>query len=69
MTRESENPVSGFLKDDGPRVAPSRVPKPPLCLSCRKDGDPMEEILCLLNRDDQDGAENFVCHAYVAKTE
>lgn len=66
---ENEKQVSGFFRDDGTRIDPERVPKPALCLSCRKDGDPREEILCILNRDDQDGAENFICHAYVAKTE
>jgi len=56
---ENENPVSCFFRDDGTRIDPARVTKPPLCLSCRKDGDPREEILCLLNRDDQDGAEGI----------
>ena len=65
---EHDKPLSGFFRDDGTEIDPAKVPKPGLCLSCRRDGDLNQEILCILNRDDQDGAEDFVCHAYVAKT-
>lgn len=37
-----------FYHDDGTEINPDLVPKPSLCVSCRKEGDPMEEILCIL---------------------
>jgi hypothetical protein len=69
ITMKHDKALSGFFRDDGTEIDPAKVPKPELCRSCRRDGDPKEGILCILTRDDQEGAEDFVCHAYVAKTE
>lgn len=37
---------------------------PTLCLSCGKKDDKYEEILCNLNRFDQQGEKEFSCGAY-----
>ena len=59
-----------FYNDDGTEVNPDLIPKPSLCISCRKDGLPGEEdILCTLNRMDQMGEEEFKCYAYEPKDE
>lgn len=54
----------GYYDDDGNPLNPDLIPKPTLCVSCRKDGDPDEEVLCNLNRLDQKEDAEFVCHAY-----
>lgn len=64
-----DKPLSGFFRDDGTRIDPALVSKPEQRLSCRREGDPAEEILCILTRNDQDGSPDFVCHAFKAKTE
>lgn len=55
-----------YYYDDGTEFFPERIPKPELCLKCRKnniqDGD--EEILCNLTRGDQAGAEDFKCYGF-----
>ena len=56
-----------FYNDDGTEVNPDLIPKPDLCISCRKDGLSNEEILCSLNRMDQQGEEEFKCYAYEPK--
>jgi hypothetical protein len=57
-----------FFHDDGTEVNPDLIPKPALCVSCRKDGIGGEEdMLCILNRMDQMGDEEFKCYAYEPK--
>ena len=56
-----------FYNDDGTEVNPDLLPKPSLCISCRKDGLRNEEILCDLNRMDQQGEEEFQCGVYETK--
>jgi hypothetical protein len=58
-----------FYNDDGTEVNPDLIPKPSLCISCRKDGIRNEEILCNLNRMDQQGEDEFICDAYELKEE
>ena len=54
-----------FYNDDGTEVNSDLIPKPSLCISCKKDGLPgNEEILCNLNRMDQLGEDEFICGAY-----
>lgn len=53
----------GFFRDDGTVINPNLIKKPSLCVSCRKDDDPQEEILCTLTRADQQGEEEFQCEA------
>ncbi len=53
-----------FFDDDGTPLNPDLFLKPQLCLSCRKNNDPNEELLCSLNRLDQRGEPVFECFAY-----
>jgi hypothetical protein len=56
--------IDGFYLDDGTKVDPNLVDKPGLCISCSKNNDPSEEVLCTLTRIDQQGESEFICHAY-----
>lgn len=61
--------ISGFFNDDGTEINPDLVPKPGLCLSCKKEhAGGKEGILCTLNRNDQKGEAHFECGAYEPKT-
>lgn len=53
-----------YFNDDGTEINPDLFPKPPLCLSCDKNDDANEEILCNLNRLDQLEESEFKCFAY-----
>ena len=46
---------------------PNLIVKPSLCVMCKKDEDPSEEIFCTLNRADQVGESEFHCGAYEPK--
>ncbi|MFZ5998088.1 MAG: hypothetical protein ACOYW7_11475 [Nitrospirota bacterium] len=60
--------ISGFYDDDGNKINPDLVPKPSLCVTCKKDDEGgMEEILCTLNRNDQRGSKDFECDAHEPK--
>lgn len=61
---KSEPKVIGFFNDDGSEYNPDLFPLPNLCLSCKKKGDPNEEIVCNLTRMDQLGETEFKCFAY-----
>lgn len=58
-----------YLDDDGNELNPDLIPRPALCISCDKNdnGDPEEEILCNLNRLDQQDEPEFRCDAYEPK--
>lgn len=56
-----------FYDDDGTEINPDLVPKPDLCISCRKDELRDEEHLCDLTRMDQQGTDAFLCEAYEPK--
>jgi hypothetical protein len=58
-----------YLDDDGNELNPDLIPKPALCISCAKDDDPDEEeqILCNLNRLDQQDEPEFECFSYEPK--
>ncbi len=58
-----------YYDDDGNELNPHLIPKPELCVGCRKDEseDWEDEILCNLNKLDQSGKEEFVCHAFVPR--
>ena len=56
-----------YFDDDGTEMYPDLVAKPSLCVSCAKDENPNEEMLCNLNRLDQQGEGDFRCGAYEPK--
>ncbi|AQQ70749.1 hypothetical protein SMSP2_01110 [Limihaloglobus sulfuriphilus] len=57
-----------FYDDDGTEINPDLIPKPALCVTCKKDGiSGEEEILCALTRADQQGEDEFRCYAYEPK--
>ena len=59
-----------FYDDDGTEVNPDLIPKPSLCITCKKDeSSGKENILCDLNRADQKGEDEFICGAYEPKDE
>ena len=60
----SEGRICGYFSDDGTPLNPDLIPKPALCLSCRKNDDPYEEVLCNLTRLDQRNNTGFICFAY-----
>ncbi|OGV68817.1 MAG: hypothetical protein A2283_22635 [Lentisphaerae bacterium RIFOXYA12_FULL_48_11] len=63
-----ENKNWGFFKDDGTEINPDLIAKPSLCVSCKKDNDPEQEVVCTLTRADQVGNEPFQCEAFKAKS-
>jgi len=66
---ENENDdISGFYDDDGTKINPDLVPRPGLCLTCKKENDRSQEILCTMNRLDQADEEGeFICGAFEPK--
>lgn len=53
-----------YFDDDGTEFDPDLFPIPVLCLVCKKNDDPKEEILCNLTRLDQRGEPEFRCDAF-----
>ena len=63
-----ENNKPKYFNDDGIEINPDLIPKPSLCITCKKDWQSgEEEILCNLTRADQQGEEEFICEAYEQK--
>ena len=61
----TEQDTPKFFDDDGTEIRPDLIPKPDLCVTCKKDGKSGEEdILCSLTRADQQGEARFICEAY-----
>lgn len=58
--------INGFYDDDGNPVNPDLIAKPGLCLVCRNNDidDPMENLLCTMNRYDQRDSEEFECGTF-----
>jgi hypothetical protein len=62
---ETVQVISGYFNDDGTEINADLVPKPGLCLTCKKDNaSGKEEIPCVLTRNDQKGDKDFECGAY-----
>jgi hypothetical protein len=59
--------MSPFFDDVGTEINPELISKSGLCITCRKDDNPKEEILCALTRMDQQGEKEFKCFAYERK--
>jgi len=61
--------ISGYFNDDGTEINPDLVPKPGLCLTCKKENaGGREEILCTLTRNDQKGEKAFECDVYESRS-
>jgi hypothetical protein len=58
-----------YYDDNEENINPNLISKPDLCITCRRDDDENEEILCNLNRLDQAGKKEFTCYAYESKYE
>ena len=56
--------MTPFFDDDGTEVNPNLIPKPNLCIICKKQNDPSEQVLCTLNILDQRDKEDFICYAF-----
>jgi hypothetical protein len=56
--------LNGYFDDDGTEINMDLIKKPGLCLICKKDNDPHEEIPCNLNRFDQRNETDFKCFAF-----
>ena len=56
-----------YYDDEGNEINPELVSKPSLCITCIKDDDPNEKILCDLNRMDQCNEKDFICYSYKSK--
>ena len=61
--------INGFYDDNGNKINLDLVKKPWLCLLCKKEdmNDPMEHILCTMNRLDQRDEDEFKCGAFEKK--
>ncbi len=64
---EHNERLHGFFRDDGTEINPELISKNGLCILCRKDDNPNEEIAYILNRADQEGEPEFICHAFEPK--
>ncbi len=53
-----------YFNDDGTEVNPDFYPKPGLCLICKLNDDPEEEIMCTLTRIDQRKDHEFICYGH-----
>jgi len=56
-----------YFNDDGTEINPELVPMPSICVCCKKNDDPSQEILCTLTRADQQDETEFHCFAYEPK--
>ena len=56
--------MSPYFKDDGTEINPNEIKKPTLCVICKKDNDPNEEIVCNLTRMDQNADQEFICYGF-----
>ena len=63
----NKNELNGLYDDDGKKLNPNLIEKPSLCTTCKKDDEKKEEVLCNLNRLDQQSENDFICDAYESK--
>ena len=56
--------MCAYYLDDGSEINPEEIKKPSLCVICKKDQDPEEEVLCILTRIDQRFDDDFICEAF-----
>ncbi|MEB2784247.1 hypothetical protein [Algoriphagus persicinus] len=59
--------IAGFFDDDGYQINSDMIKKPFLCLICRNNDNPDEEMVCNMTRYDQKDAGEFKCFAFSKK--
>ncbi len=59
--------TAGFFDDDGYEINTDLIKKPPLCIICKNDNNPDEELLCNMTRYDQKDEEEFKCFTYLER--
>ena len=59
--------IAGFFDDDGYEINTDLIKKPSLCLICKNDDNPDEEMLCNMTRYDQKDDNDFKCFAFIKK--
>ncbi len=58
--------INGFYDDEGNKVNFNLIRKPALCVGCKKNNNPNEELLSNMTRFDQRNKPEFVCYAFEA---
>jgi hypothetical protein len=55
-----------YFDDDGTEVNPDLIPKPALCIMCKKNLEPgfEDDILCNLTRMDERNNKEFICYSF-----
>jgi hypothetical protein len=56
--------LAGFFDDNGFEINTDLIEKPSLCIICRNDDKPNEEMLCNITRYDQRNEKEFKCFAF-----
>lgn len=56
--------ISGYFDDDGYELNIDLIKTPAMCLICKNNEDPNQEIMCNLNRLGQTEGEEFICVAF-----
>lgn len=59
--------IAGFFDDDGYEINTDLIKKPSLCITCIKDNNPNEEILCNMIRYNLRDENEFKCFAYISR--
>ena len=59
--------IAGFFDDDGYEINSDLIKKPSLCLICKNDDNPDEEMLCNMTRYDQKDDNEFKCFSFSKK--
>jgi len=61
-----EEEINGFYNDDGTKINPDLIPIPGLCIICKsyQCDDWKENLLCMMNRHDQQNNDDFKCGAF-----
>jgi len=59
MNEKPDRSDAHFHGDNGTEINPELVTKPSLCVTCKKEDNADEEILCILTRNDQRDEESI----------
>jgi hypothetical protein len=59
--------IAGFFDDEGYEIVSHSIKKPSLCLICKNNDDPDEDMLCNMTRHDQKDEPEFKCFAFRKK--